>query len=110
MIKIRAEELKKLILDALEQGLSNKGIAEYLNEQFKVPEEQKITTADVMFYKEKVGLKGFKPKKKKFFIIVEEGVVEEQQSPSPVTEDTPNVVAYPVEDIFTSSDYNIDHT
>lgn len=72
MTKITVSELKKHILDALEQGLNNKGIADYLNQQFEVPEEQQITSADVAFYKDKVGLKGVKPKKKRFFTIIEE--------------------------------------
>jgi len=82
MATITKAELKKHILDALEQGLGNKDIADYLNEKFNVPEDQSIPPADVPFYKEKVGLKGVRPKKKKFFTIIEDDVAEFEDPPA----------------------------
>jgi|GEM_PF-4325521 len=82
MATITKSELKKHITDALEEGLSNKGIAEYLNAQFNIPEDQGIPASDVPFYKEKVGLKGMRPKKKRFFTIIEDEDSKEAEQDS----------------------------
>ncbi len=87
MPRITLNELKSKIEEALEQGMSNKEMAEHFNREF-VEDGNRLSASDIPKYKDMVGLKGAKPKKKKepFFEIVDESSEEEDQSQIPESE------------------------
>lgn len=72
MTKITLGRLREELQNGLEKGFTNKEIADALNERYGSEGGAKLTANDIRVYKEKVGLKGAKPKRKQFFEIIED--------------------------------------
>ena len=73
MIKINKTEMKSKIENlAQDLGLTNKEIAEKLNEEFTLEGRNKLSTGDVAKLKAQLGLKGLKPKKRAAFELIDD--------------------------------------
>ncbi len=88
--RVTREELKSLIQDALDMGLSTQEMADKFNSLYG-SEDSKLTAADMTRFKEMVGLKGAKPKKKRnsVFELIDDMEMDEPEEVLPFEDSEP---------------------
>lgn len=86
-LRIERGEMKKLIEQCLEQGMTTPQIADYANEHFKLPAGRELTKTHITRLKANLGLKGKKPRASMPVVLVDDEVKSEKEEG--VKEDIP---------------------